>query len=192
MPNWCNTSLVFEGDKQQIKTLYQTMKKLERRKTPLVENDFGTNWLGCLVEALGGQWKEIACRGTWYSLKCHGNTLRMETETAWGPCIETYSFICKVFPSLTYYYRSEEPMMAKYLTNDRMGRYFKAGYYVDAVMPNGEYVSECFNGLEEALRWLTEKSGCTIQSEADVEALNEQWHTDDNEGYCYLHRYQVL
>lgn len=52
MPNWCNTSLVFEGDKQEIKTLYQTMKRLERRKTPLVENGFGTNWLGCLVEAL--------------------------------------------------------------------------------------------------------------------------------------------
>ena len=45
MPNWCNTSLVFEGDKQEIKTLYQTMKRLERRKTPLVENDFGSNWV---------------------------------------------------------------------------------------------------------------------------------------------------
>lgn len=45
----------------------------------------------------------------------------METETAWSPCIETYDFICKVFPSLTYYYRSEEPMMAEYLTNDMRG-----------------------------------------------------------------------
>ena len=97
MPNWCNTSLVFEGDKQEIKTLYQTMKKLERRKKPLIENGFGTNWLGCLVEALGSHWKEIYCRGTWFSLKCQGNILRMETETAWSPCIETYDFICKVF-----------------------------------------------------------------------------------------------
>lgn len=48
MPNWCNTSLVFKGDKQEIKTLYQTMKRLERRKKPLVENGFGTNWLGSL------------------------------------------------------------------------------------------------------------------------------------------------
>lgn len=66
MPNWCNTSLVFKGDKQEIKTLYQTMKRLERRKKPLVENGFGTNWLGCLVEALGGHWKETYCRGTWF------------------------------------------------------------------------------------------------------------------------------
>ena len=108
MPNWCNTSLVFEGDKQEIKALYQTMKKLERRKKPLVENGFGSNWLGCLVEALGGHWNETYCRGTWFSLECKGNILRMETETAWSPCIETYDFICKAFPSLTYYYRSEE------------------------------------------------------------------------------------
>lgn len=95
MPNWCNTSLVFKGDKQEIKTLYQTMKRLERRKKPLVENGFGTNWLGCLVEALGGHWKETYCRGTWFSLECQGNILRMETETAWSPCIETYDFICQ-------------------------------------------------------------------------------------------------
>ena len=189
MPNWCNTSLVFEGDRQEIKTLCQTMKKLERRKTPLVENDFGSNWLGCLVEALGGQWKETYCRGTWFSLECRGNILHMETETAWGPCIETYDFICKIFPSLTYYYRSEEPMMAEYLTNDGEGRYFKERYIADVNVPDGEIMVEYFNRREEALQWIAEISKCDIQSEEDVEALNEQWHTGDNEGYCYLHHY---
>lgn len=192
MPNWCNTSLVFEGDRQEIKTLCQTMKRLERRKTPLVENDFGSNWLGCLVEALGGQWKETYCRGTWFSLKCHRNNLRMETETAWGPCIETYDFICKVFPSLTYYYRSEEPMMAEYMTNDSDGRYFKERYIADVNVPDGEFMVEYFNRMEEALQWIAEISKCDIRSEADVEALNEQWHTGDNEGYCYLHHYRVV
>jgi len=98
MPNWCNTSLVFKGDKQEIKTLYQTMKRLERRKTPLVENDFGSNWLGCLVEALGGQWKETYCRGTWFSLECRGNILRMETETAWGLVLKHTTSSAKFFP----------------------------------------------------------------------------------------------
>lgn len=116
----------------------------------------------------------------------------MITETAWAPCIETYDFICKAFPSLAYYYRSEEPMMAEYLTNDIEGRYFNACYQIDAIMPNGDYVAECFSGLGDALRWVSEKSECCIQSEADVEALNEQWHTGDNEGYCYLHHYRVV
>ena len=151
MPNWSNTSLVFEGDKQEIKTLYQTMKRLERRKNPLVKNDFGTNWLGCLVEALGGQWEETYCRGTWLSLECQGNILRMETETAWSPCIETYDFICHKFPSLNYYYRSEEPMMAEYLTNDSDGRYFKERYIADVNVPDGEFMVEYFTRMEEAL-----------------------------------------
>ena len=56
----------------------------------------------------------------------------METETAWSPCIETYDFICQKFPSLNYYYRSEEPMMAEYLTNDSDGRYFKERYIAEA------------------------------------------------------------
>lgn len=154
MPNWCNTVLIFEGDKQEIKSLYQTMKKLERRKKTLVGSDFGSNWLGCLVEALGGQWKEIYCRGTWFSLDYQGNILRMEAETAWRPCIETYNFICKVFPSLTYYYRSEEPMMAEYLTNDGDGRYFKERYIADVNVPDGEIVMEYFNRMEEAVQWL--------------------------------------
>ena len=47
MPNWCNTSLVFEGDKQEIKTLYQTMKRL---KTALVQ----TGW-----DALSKPWVAI-------------------------------------------------------------------------------------------------------------------------------------
>lgn len=168
------------------------MKRLERRKTPLVENGFGTNWLGCLVEALGGHWKETYCRGTWLSLECQGNILRMETETAWSPCIETYDFICQKFPSLNYYYRSEEPMMAEYLTNDSDGRYFKERYIADVNVPDGEFMVEYFNRMEEALQWIAEISKCDIQSEADVEALNEQWHTGDNEGYCYLHHYRIV
>ena len=80
----------------------------------------------------------------------------METETAWGPCIETYDFICKVFPSLTYYYRSEEPMMAEYLTNDNDGRYFKERYIADVNVPDGEFMVEYFNHMEEALQWIAE------------------------------------
>ena len=75
----------------------------------------------------------------------------METETAWSPCIETYDFICHKFPSLNYYYRSEEPMMAEYLTNDSDGRYFKERYIADVNVPDGEFMVEYFTRMEEAL-----------------------------------------
>ena len=192
MSNWCNTALVFEGDKQEIKTLYQTMKKLERRKTPLVENGFGTNWLGCLVEALGGKWENTYCRGSWMSLQCQGNVLRMETETAWAPCIETYDFICEKFPSLTYYYISEEPMMDFYETNDSEVRYFKDRYAVDAHFPDDGYVTEYFPCLEKTLDWVSRMCGCAICSEKDLCDLNRQWKSAGTDNYCYLYQYNVV
>ena len=62
MPNWCFSSYVLEGSEQEIKELDKTLVKLVSRKQPAVKNDFGKNWLGCSVNALGGDWKEIYCR----------------------------------------------------------------------------------------------------------------------------------
>ena len=45
------------------------MKGLEEREKPSVENDFGTSWLGCLVAALGKDWQDIHCRGSWSELE---------------------------------------------------------------------------------------------------------------------------
>ena len=67
MPNWCNTLYVIEGDVEEVKSLYETMKELQERKTPLVKNDFGKTWLGGLVNALGrignGGILDNRCRG---------------------------------------------------------------------------------------------------------------------------------
>ena len=109
MPNWCSTAYVIEGDAQEIKSLYELMKDLQDRKTPAVKNGFGTSWLGCLVDALGKDWDKVSCRGDWANLEMVGETLRFTTETAWGPCNETFDLVCEKFPSLRYYYQTEEP-----------------------------------------------------------------------------------
>lgn len=141
----------------------------------MVENGFGTNWLGCLVEALGGKWENTYCRGSWMSLQCQGNVLRMETETAWAPCIETYDFICEKFPSLTYYYISEEPMMDFYETNDSEGRYFKDRYAVDAHFPDDGYVTEYFPA------WRKPLTGCRECAVAPS-APKRTWATSTDSG----------
>lgn len=69
MPNWCSSSYVIEGDKKEVKKLYGIMHGLEKRKTPAVENGFGTAWLGCLVNALGADWNKVYCRGDWSNLE---------------------------------------------------------------------------------------------------------------------------
>ena len=63
MPNWCWTSYIAVGDKQEIRDLYKKMKSLEEGEKSLVENGFGKTWLGNLVTILDGDWNNISCRG---------------------------------------------------------------------------------------------------------------------------------
>ena len=95
MPNWCSSSYVLVGSADEVKKLYGIMKKLERRKKAFVENGFGITWLGCLVDALGEDWKKVSCRGEWNAVSKRRNTLRFTTETAWGPCNQVFDLICR-------------------------------------------------------------------------------------------------
>ena len=75
---------------------------------------------GCLGQGLG----QGELSGDWANLEMVGETLRFTTETAWGPCNETFDLVCEKFPSLRYYYQTEEPGMGFYETNDSEGKYF--------------------------------------------------------------------
>ena len=122
MPNWCSTAYAIDGDAKEVRQLYELMKGLEERDSPSVKNDFGTTWLGCLVDALGGDWKKIKCRGDWSFLELDedDDIVRFCTETAWYPCNEVLEFVCKKFPSLNYYCQAEEPGQNIYITNDNI------------------------------------------------------------------------
>ena len=131
MPNWCSTAYVIEGNAKEVKSLYELMKGLQERKEPSVENGFGTSWLGCLVDGLGGDWNKTYCRGDWSNLEMNGDNLQFTTETAWSPCNEVFDLVCEKFPSLHYYYQAEEPGCVFYQTNDSEGTYFPDRYLVD-------------------------------------------------------------
>lgn len=191
MPNWCSTAYVIEGDASEIKNLYELMKELQERKKPLVENGFGTAWLGCLVVALGKDWRNIDCRGHWYSLAMEDDTLRFDTETAWAPCEETLNLVCEKFPSLSYYYRTEEPGMCIYETNDSDGKYFPDRYVVDLCTVDEEYLCEYFSDLKSLFEWLTRIAGKPIQSEQDVKEMEEEWEKENPNSFCNINEFTV-
>lgn len=192
MPNWCSTAYAIEGDAQGIKSLYKLMKDLQDRKTPAVENGFGTSWLGCLVDALGKDWSKVSCRGDWANLEMVGDTLRFTTETAWGPCNETFDLVCEKFPSLRYYYQTEEPGMGIYWTNDDASKYFPDKFRVEVCTPEYEYYNEYFTDREAMFGWLEEIFGQPVSSETDVERLKEQWREKNGEAYCYVAEFEVV
>ena len=124
MPNICTAYYVIEGEKKELDALYETMTSLQAMEQPLVENDFGPTWLGCLVKALGKNPEEILCRGEWMDLERADDTLRVTFETAWTPCYEVAALIKNTYPSLHIYYKAEEPGNGIYVKNDAEGKYF--------------------------------------------------------------------
>ncbi len=191
MPNWCYTSYTFVGEEKELKELHNIMKGLEERKEPLVENGFGKSWLGCLVEALGKNWKDVWCRGNWNSLELSADTLKFTTETAWSAADEVMALICEKYPSLGYYYYTEEPGMGIYQTNDDYGEYYPDRFQVDLCTADGDYQQEYFITLDDAISWIGEMTEQEFKSEDDVTAYFDKIGKDNDDAYCYIHEIEI-
>lgn len=191
MPNWCSTSYVIEGDAKEVKNLYELMADLQERKEPSVPNGFGTTWLGCLVNALGGDWKEIRCRGEWSDLEMDDGILIFTTETAWGPCDETFMLVCRKFPTLRYFYQSEEPGMAEYWTNDTESKYFTDKYIADLCTPDDKWYKEYFSKKEDMFKWFKEISGHNVKSVEEILAVTEKWDSQNPDAFCNIYEFSV-
>ena len=124
MPNICTTNYVIEGKQEELDALYQKMKELQEMELPLVENNLGPTWLGCLVKALGRNPEDMLCRGIWIELERQDDILLVTFETAWTPCYEVTQLMETVYPSFRIYYKAEEPGCGVYLKNDVEGKYF--------------------------------------------------------------------
>lgn len=167
-------NVVLEGDKRELQSLYGKMKRLQKRKKPLVKNGFyfPERWLGNLVTRLGGNWEDIYCRGTWDNLRFHNGHLSFSTETAWQPPIELLEFIQQKYTSVEYYFEAEGDGWDSYITNDAEGRYFTSRYIVDRE-PDMEY----FDTIEEACAYLSAYIGRPIAPTWEsLNAAAELWN----------------
>lgn len=127
MPNWNKTKYVFTGSEKEISELNELITKSLGDKT-LESGDFKNDWLGFIVKELNEDPQEIDCRGTIENPKLiNKTTLKFTTWTAWTSCYELFELICKRFPTLEYYFISEEPGCCVYITNDKDKKYFKFG-----------------------------------------------------------------
>lgn len=191
MPNWCYTSYTFVGDEEELKGLHDLMKGLEERSEPLVKNDFGKAWLGCLVEALGKKWQDFRCRGDWDNLIFTGDILKFTTETAWSAADEVMTLICEKYPSLGYYYYTEEPGMGIYETNDDCGEYYPERYYVDLCTDDGDCPQEYFTSLDDAIAWIGKMTEQEFKSEDEINAYFDEIQKDNDGAYCYIHEIEI-
>ena len=193
MSNICFTTYKVVGSKNSITKFYETIKKLDSRKTPLIENDWYNPklWLGCLVKVLGGDPDKVYCRGTITYYEMEGKVLTIATETSWREMCETRHFIEKCFPDLKIFYREEEEGGERFYTNDVDGVYFKERYYLE-----GSNDIKYFETIIEVAEYVKKIIGHNVDNTFNsiVKALTAYVNKNetDEDMYYNLYEFQVV
>lgn len=191
MANYCDTSYVVEGSKEDLDNLYNIMYRLQNMEQPLVENGFGTTWLGCLITELGGNREDYYCKGEWACLERQGDTIKFSTESAWQPPFDTIGLLQEKFPSLSFYFIAEEPGCEVFLKNDKEGKYFPENYLLFLVLPdNREGEGVRFQSKADAYQYISEKTGQSISSDEELNAYQKDLRVKG--GICYLFQYECI
>lgn len=133
MPNWCYTTIIFHGNKDEIEKLHTNIE--EWTKENLKPNGFGPSWLGNILcgaglrDRINSEENRIRCRGSIIDIgtvKIDGEstaTLLVSTETAWAPMVNMWDEVCKSmgYESIDYSFISEECGMSEYFIHDPFG-----------------------------------------------------------------------
>lgn len=188
MPNWCFTYYAAEGPKDQLQKLSDTMTRLAAMPSPgLVENGFGSSWLGNLVMELGIDpltQSNFRCRGEYYNVDLNqSGYLTFDTMTAWCEADDTRRLIEEKFPGVHLYFISEEFGCNYWETNDVEGKYFRERYYFRAENFDDENDGNYYDTLPELIEAVEKATGVTwLQTFEDCdEALQE--HEDGDYAY---------
>jgi hypothetical protein len=189
MPNWCFSSYVFEGKKEEIADLHKKLQSLTELPTPLVENDFGKLWLGCVVTLFGGDWNVINCHGNIDSLNEPKETiLSLTTSTAWSDIPEVWDFVLKQYPSVKYYFCAEESGNCYYSTNDKEGKFFSDRFIVEQDDADTEYYSDESELFED----IASRTFTSITSRAKMDDAIIQYNAAHKEKEIYVNEYTVI
>lgn len=195
MPNWCYSNITIQSDdKQKLEELYNLILKWTDHS--LIENDFGDNWLGNIVEGSGiatyrkenfydANNKLISCRGTLDYVDFYTQDIMISTDTAWAPATKMWQLICdKYLPSdYEIFYDASEPGCGIFSTNrpDYLNHYI-----LDAsVFGNEGFSEEEYQKLYDADYTENADDNTIIQFLQDLLQTNE---TDLQKLFNLLHK----
>lgn len=193
MPNWCTTSYVISGPKNDVRSLYDRMKRLQNRKESLLPNGFSNTWLGNLVSRLGADWHTVYCRGEWSDLRMKGGNLHFNTWTAWSRCEDVETVIRDKYPDLEITFLSEELGNGIFETNDATGEIFPERVIIDTEDEGTEYYT-----YDNALHALCDKldldpeTTTWEQAKKLCEKRNDLQDTAENEAHIWVHEVELV
>lgn len=177
---------------EEVKSLYNVLNYIDKRKTTILKNGFGKWWLGNLVHKLGGDWEKYRCRCEITDYSLDGNVLTINQETACCEQEGVRQIIEEKFPSIKVYFMEEEPGCGVFYTNDASGSYFPERFFLDSYED-----CEYFETIEDAAKYVSEIVGHKV--EAGVNAVSQalddyiEEHEEDNPDLFYsFHEFAVI
>lgn len=188
MPNWCYTSYVIEGPKEDLEKIQNAIKNHKVRK------DSADSWEGNVLDELGIEFNEsnALMRGfiDWegdLDIDDDFGILKFYAEEAW--CKTDFSkYLEKAFPEISIYWRAEEPGCEIYETNDGEGKHFPERYVVDWCL-NDYTDTEYFTTEKEVIKYLRKISKGKIRS---IKSANKFTKTNNGDEYIYINEFTVV
>lgn len=176
MANWCDTTYVFEGTREDI---FRFQNDLKKYTSSQFANRVGTRpaWEGNIAFGFGFDPESIPCRGIietiyeiqkgkdfdWFCIDC---------SDAWGPNYELFAEVIESwFPAITYEMMAEEPGGEVFINTDTEGKYFPFHYRIVIDTGGNDYIEERFKDFNEINDFLS--SLTTPTHPTHLETLNQ-------------------
>lgn len=161
MPNWCQTDITFVANRNEgqraidaLHDLYEKIRTQCNGNTSLMDNGFGSEWLGNFAimykliepeQINNNNTNPYHCRGSIESVEElegeNESSFYIQTEEAWTPCLAMWQEIIRRYYSINgvalieMYYFADEPGSEIYDTNDTNGYYYDEVGYIDLRIP---------------------------------------------------------
>lgn len=160
MPNWCYTTMIVKGPKDELRKLLSLLHQWTSKS--FEKSYFGDMWLGNIVMGAGFETMDnekggFPCKGEieyFGTIEKHGDkpndyifplayTSEWDTyDNLWDAVLERHAPHCKA------YWFAVEPGNCLYATNDLKGFYFKGEYAVECNLKEGNSLNEMFANEE--------------------------------------------
>lgn len=139
MANWCYTDFTFTGKEEEVRDFCNKIKSFISKER--VQNGFGNDWLGNIVDGFGFNWNKIDCRGRALSVTEVEKYLSeakfsVNVMTTWRPMIKMWDKIIeKYYPSVKYVFIAEEPGNEVFINTDEEGTFYKDRFCLELDLP---------------------------------------------------------
>ena len=195
MPNWREAVYKIVGDESELNELKAILDDIKDKL--IIENDFGSLWLGNLINKLGGDYNKCDCRGEIVDYDLTDGVLTIYQQTAWCEQEDVRYAIAERFPSLSIYFLEEEPGLDVYYTNDEYREYFPYRWKlsVQHYDNNGDIdvdTIQYLTTLDVVSRCIKDYLNIDVRPDYGeiVDALNK--YNDENDTHCCLNEFEYV